>query len=103
MSRHPADILLEAQLGAVAVPQLSTDPTLDRLTVKSLGGNDVIEALTLDANVVLFTADGGSGNDILVGSVGNDTLLGGDGNDILLGNAGADVLTGGGGFNIVIQ
>jgi len=37
---------------------------------------------------------GGSGDDILRGGVGNDTLLGGDGNDQLWGGAGGDSLNG---------
>ena len=45
MSRHPADILLEAQLGAVAVPQLSTDPTLD-LSLDLAGAYRIQEDVT---------------------------------------------------------
>jgi Ca2+-binding RTX toxin-like protein len=50
---------------------------------------------------MLFTADGGDGNDILIGSRGNDTLSGGAGDDILIGNGGQDVLDGGTGNNNV--
>lgn len=41
--------------------------------------------------------NGGSGNDTLVGGAGNDTLNGGDGNDSLDGGAGNDTLNGGNG------
>jgi Ca2+-binding RTX toxin-like protein len=85
-----------------AVNIMKTDPT-DRLSVNTLGGNDVVNALSLDANLILLTADGGSGNDILIGSAGNDTLRGGDGNDILIGAAGVDLLDGGTGHNILVQ
>ena len=50
---------------------------------------------------MLFTANGGDGNDILIGSPGNDTLSGGAGDDILIGNGGQDVLDGGTGNNNV--
>ena len=32
-----------------------------------------------------FTANGGDGNDVLIGSAGNDTLTGGAGDDVLIG------------------
>jgi Ca2+-binding RTX toxin-like protein len=79
------------------------ESALDSLRVNSLGGNDVVQALALDFNVIRFTADGGSGNDVLIGSLGDDTLLGGDGNDILIGNVGTDLLVGGTGSNVRIQ
>jgi Ca2+-binding RTX toxin-like protein len=74
----------------------------DRLTVRALAGDDVVEATGLAANAIQFTADGGTGDDILIGSTGNDTLLGGDNDDILVGNGGTDVLDGGTGDNVVI-
>jgi len=49
-----------------------------------------------------LTADGGDGNDILIGSPGDDTLLGGNGDDILNGESGNDVLNGGPGNNVLI-
>jgi Ca2+-binding RTX toxin-like protein len=79
-----------------------SDPS-DKLTIKALAGNDIVNALGLDANLIGFTADGGQGNDILIGSAGNDTLLGGDGNDVLIGAQGVDQLVGGSGTNLLIQ
>jgi Ca2+-binding RTX toxin-like protein len=78
------------------------EPT-DQLTIKSLNGNDVINASALDTTAIQFIADGGNGHDVLVGGSGNDTLLGGDGNDVLVGGAGADHLDGGRGYDILIQ
>ena len=52
---------------------------------------------------MLLTADGGDGDDVLIGSAGNDTLTGGAGDDVLIGGAGQDVLDGGPGNNIVIH
>ena len=75
----------------------------DRLTVNALSGDDVVEASGLAAGAIQLTADGGVGNDILVGGDGNDVLMGGDGDDVLVGGAGLDVLDGGAGDNTVIQ
>ena len=78
------------------------DPTLDRIVINGLGGDDVINASGLPANV-LFTANGGDGNDLLLGGQGNDTLSGGAGDDILIGGGGQDILDGGTGGNVVLQ
>jgi Ca2+-binding RTX toxin-like protein len=83
----------------------------ESFTVKSLAGTDVQKVIfngndgndRLDAsqtNVKIF-ADGGKGNDTLIGGANNDTLIGGDGSDQLTGGGGNDVLVGGsvtGGF-----
>ena len=50
----------------------------DRLVINGLGGDDVISAAGLPANILL-TENGGDGNDILIGGAGNDTLSGGAG------------------------
>jgi len=73
----------------------------DRLVINGLGGDDVIFAAGFEG--ILLTADGGAGNDILIGGDGADTLIGGDGDDILLGGPGVDILDGGPGDNIVFQ
>jgi Ca2+-binding RTX toxin-like protein len=75
----------------------------DRLTVKALAGDDVVEASGLAAAAIQLTADGGDGDDVLIGSAGADTLTGGAGDDVLIGGLGQDVLDGGPGSNIVIQ
>jgi Ca2+-binding RTX toxin-like protein len=75
----------------------------DRLTVNTLAGDDVVEASALAAGAIQFTANGGDGNDVLVGSDGNDVLLGGPGDDVLLGGLGVDVIDGGDGDDIEIQ
>ncbi len=77
------------------------EPT-DQLTVSTGDGDDIVEASTLPAGAIHLTADGGNGDDVLVGSAGNDTLQGGEGDDLLLGNGGQDVLDGGPGDNTVI-
>ncbi|MFO1162169.1 MAG: calcium-binding protein [Reyranellaceae bacterium] len=93
--------------GVITVKGLGTDVTItgfeatDRLVINGLGGNDVIEATKLSG--MLLTANGGDGDDVLIGSAGNDTLAGGAGDDVLIGGPGQDVLDGGPGSNVVIQ
>jgi Ca2+-binding RTX toxin-like protein len=101
--------LTEDSNGVVTVSGLATtvtisgfDPTLDRIVINGLGGDDVINASGLPANV-LFTANGGDGNDVLLGGLGNDTLNGGAGDDLLIGGGGQDILDGGTGNNVLLQ
>lgn len=75
----------------------------DRLTVNALAGDDVVDGSSLTASAIRFTADGGAGDDVLLGGAGADTLLGGAGDDVLIGGPGADVLDGGTGDNVVID
>jgi Ca2+-binding RTX toxin-like protein len=75
----------------------------DRLTVKGLAGDDVLDASGGAANSVPLTLDGGEGDDVLLGGAGNDTLLGGAGDDVLLGGLGQDILDGAPGDDILIQ
>jgi Ca2+-binding RTX toxin-like protein len=66
----------------------------DTLTVTTLGGNDVVDAAGLAANVIGLTLIGGAGNDVLIGSQGDDTFVWnpGDGSDTLEGQAGTDTM-----------
>ena len=80
-----------------------SEPALDSLFINALDGDDVVTASDLQAGIILLTEDGGSGNDVLVGSQGDDVILGGLGDDILNGGPGQDVLDGGPGNNVVIQ
>ena len=75
----------------------------DRIVINGLAGDDVVEATGLAAGSIQLTADGGAGNDVLLGGGGNDVLLGGPGDDVLLGGGGLDVLDGGDGDDIEIQ
>jgi Ca2+-binding RTX toxin-like protein len=92
--------------GVVTVSGLSTDVTIsnfdanDRLVINGLGGDDVIEASGLSG--MQLTANGGDGDDVLIGSRGNDILTGGAGDDVLIGGGGQDVLDGGPGNNIIL-
>jgi Ca2+-binding RTX toxin-like protein len=73
----------------------------DKIVINGLGGDDVINATGLTG--MQLTANGGDGDDILIGSPGNDTLTGGPGDDNLIGGLGQDVLDGGTGNNTTIQ
>ncbi|HEX5926771.1 MAG TPA: calcium-binding protein, partial [Baekduia sp.] len=75
----------------------------DTLAIDALAGDDVVEASGLAADAIALSADGGDGDDILIGGAGADTLLGAAGDDVLLGGPGLDTLDGGPGNNVVIQ
>ena len=62
----------------------------DRLTLNGLGGNDSIDAKSLEADGIQLSMNGGLGIDTLIGSEGNDLFNGGDGNDLALMGAGDD-------------
>jgi Ca2+-binding RTX toxin-like protein len=74
----------------------------DRLVINGLAGDDVVEASGLNA-LLLLTANGGDGDDVLLGGPGVDTFNGDAGDDVLIGNGAVDVLNGGAGDNVVIQ
>jgi Ca2+-binding RTX toxin-like protein len=75
----------------------------DSLLVNTQAGDDVVEGSGLAAGAIQLNADGGDGDDVLIGGDGNDTLHGGNGDDILIGNDGNDILDGGPGNNTLIQ
>ena len=104
-----ADVInVSSSGGVITVSGLGATVTIsgaeaanDRLVINGLGGDDVIQASGLSG--IQLTADGGDGNDVLIGSPGNDTLIGGAGDDVLIGGPGQDILDGGTGDNILIQ
>jgi Ca2+-binding RTX toxin-like protein len=63
----------------------------DRLTLNALGGDDVVNAASLEADGIQLTMNGGLGIDQLLGSEGDDLVNGGDGNDVAFMGAGDDV------------
>lgn len=62
----------------------------DRLALNALGGNDSVDATSLEADGVQLSINGGLGIDVMRGSEGNDTFNGGDGNDQAFMGAGDD-------------
>ncbi|MFO0842051.1 MAG: hypothetical protein U0797_06565 [Gemmataceae bacterium] len=63
----------------------------DRLTLNGQGGDDVINASSLEADGIQLTMNGGLGKDLFVGSEGGDLINGGDGDDTALMGAGDDI------------
>ncbi len=88
-------------LGLAAQVNITGFGAEDRLVIRTLAGDDVVEASGLVA-LLRLTAEGGAGDDVLIGGPGNDTLLGGAGDDVLIGGGGVNVLDGGSGDNILI-
>jgi Ca2+-binding RTX toxin-like protein len=64
----------------------------DALRVNGNGGDDTIDASALQTPVKLI-ADGGAGNDTLLGSHGSDAVFGGPGNDVAFLGDGDDSFT----------
>jgi Ca2+-binding RTX toxin-like protein len=88
--------------GLAAQLTISGFEAIDRIVINGLAGDDVVDASGL-GTAMQFTANGGDGDDVLIGSDGNDVLNGGAGDDVLIGRLGLDVLDGGPGDNTVIQ
>jgi Ca2+-binding RTX toxin-like protein len=101
-------VIISNNNGVVTVSGLAAEVTIsgfeatDRIVINGLAGDDVIDGSRLGTAMV-FSADGGDGADVLIGSDGADTLKGGAGDDVLIGGPGLDVLDGGAGDNVVIQ
>ena len=104
---HADAISISTSNGVVTVTGLAETVTIsnfdsnDRIVINGLGGDDAITASGLTG--MQFTANGGDGDDILIGSAGDDILHGDAGNDILIGGPGVDVLDQGPGIGVVIQ
>lgn len=62
----------------------------DRLTLNALGGDDVVDANSLEADGIQLAINGGLGNDVMIGGDGNEVYNGGDGNDAAFMGAGDD-------------
>jgi Ca2+-binding RTX toxin-like protein len=88
---------------AATVTIVGSEPVLDLLRLVMFSGDDVVDASRLADGFISLMADGGPGDDVLVGSAGDDVLLGGEDDDVLQGGPGTDLLDGGPGDNIVIQ
>jgi Ca2+-binding RTX toxin-like protein len=105
------DVIVAAgQTGAMDVQGLATavsitgaSPTTDRVTIKALDGDDVVDASGVKVGTALVTEDLGNGDDVGIGGDGDDTILGGAGDDVLLGGPGTDTLDGGPGDNVLID
>jgi Ca2+-binding RTX toxin-like protein len=89
--------------GLAAEVSINGAEAAETLTVNALDGDDVVDASRLAADAIGFAADGGNGDDLLLGGAGDDTMRGGADDDVLIGGPGFDTLDGGPGNNVVIQ
>jgi len=101
-------VLVAGDNGAVTVFGLAAQVNItgfeaanDRIVVHMLDGDDVFTAEALGLGIAV-TADGGDGDDVMIGHAGTDLFYGGIGDDVLIGNGGFDVLDGGAGSNIIL-
>lgn len=67
-------------------------------TVKLGAGDDFLQS----SGSAAITADGGAGNDSIVGGSSSDNIKGGSGNDYLQGRGGNDIISGGGGKDVIV-
>ena len=93
-------ITVDRSGGAIRVSGLAETVTiahaegaLDRLTMSGGAGDDVIDASGLPANQIGLVLNGGTGNDVILGSRGNDSVNGGIGNDVAALGDGNDLFT----------
>ena len=86
--------------GLAATVSISGFEATDSLIINGLGGDDVITAPGLSG--IQLTANGGNGNDVIIGGPGHGVLSGGAGDDVLIGGA-QYVLDGGTGNNVLIR
>jgi Ca2+-binding RTX toxin-like protein len=117
VSQAAGQIMITASSqGGAPVTQQFAVGTVRSIIFTGLGGDDVF----INSAKVAVMADGGDGNDTLIGGPRNDvliggagddtlagggqkdTLLGGDGNDTLMGGNGNDMLLGGAGDDTLI-
>jgi Ca2+-binding RTX toxin-like protein len=73
----------------------------ENLVLNANGGNDTLSCSGDLASLIHIIADGGPGDDILLGSNGDDTLIGGDNNDFIDGKQGNDTILLGNGDDTV--
>ncbi|MEP7112487.1 MAG: calcium-binding protein [Ilumatobacteraceae bacterium] len=88
---------------AASITISGAEPVLDRLTVSTSDGSDVVDASGLAAGSMALVIDGGVGDDVLIGGDGDDSITGGEGDDVLIGGPGTDTLNGGPGDDTLID
>ncbi|MEI4235323.1 peptidoglycan DD-metalloendopeptidase family protein, partial [Roseovarius sp. D22-M7] len=82
------------------LPLGATSITNETVFVDGGGGDDVIDAGQIGRRIV---AEGGTGNDHVIGGDQNDLLRGGDNSDVLDGGPGNDTMTGGPGDDVFVK
>ncbi len=69
-------------------------------SIYGYGGDDVIDVSR--SKKTYHWADGGAGNDTMIGGIGVEAFYGGDGNDSLTGDTNTDKLFGGDGNDVIV-
>jgi Ca2+-binding RTX toxin-like protein len=69
---------------AARIDVAGAEPSQDRLSINALAGNDVVDASRLAARAIGLNANGGDGDDVLIGGPGVDVLDGGAGDDTVI-------------------
>lgn len=97
-------VLISALAATNAVPASNAERDVSAITVDQKKPKPACNGITVN-NLFTGGANGGGGNDLVLGTAaannplrgngGNDCILGGGGNDFLRGDAGADVCIGG--------
>lgn len=90
----------------------TADATTRFLHVNGNAGHDSIDASAVESSIFAFSADGGTGNDVveggpsngyLQGGSGTNTLIGGPNGDNLLSSSTSDTIRGGGGADTIVD
>lgn len=99
-------------IGGTETVELNAGGGDDSFTVGDLSNTDVVRVVfnggdgndTLDASetTTQVSANGGAGDDTLIGGDADDLLQGGDGNDVIDGDRGDDIMLGGAGDDRMI-
>jgi Ca2+-binding RTX toxin-like protein len=69
---------------AARIDIAGAEPSQDRLSINALAGNDVVDASGLAASAIGLNANGGDGDDVLIGGPGVDVLDGGAGDNTVI-------------------
>ena len=91
--------IFSAFAASVTVPPSKLD---DRIYTISANDLKPPECAALDLTNVIAGGNGGSGNDLILGTSNADTFAGGDGDDCILGGGDNDSLNGGNGVDVLL-
>ena len=87
--------------GLAAQVKIAPAEARDKLTINGLDGADTIDSIAVPATGIRIQADGGLGDDVLLGGPGDDVAVGGDGADVLFTGGGDNVALGGRGDDVL--
>jgi len=90
MARTTPEGTVAHALGLPAVIELQGAGIEDQLEVRTSSSDDRISS-SIPANALTFTADGGTGDDQMLGGDADETFIGGPGDDVIDGNRGNDL------------